>query len=168
MKMNRAYFCKILGQVLVIILGVSLFMGCETTRVSKEDLANTEEIVIATYDPRSHEIEKVFQELLKETFDDGLPIIDVRVEKQVDTFFLIREGKQDSICRTSRIRLVDDRYGTLYLRISGKGETCTGNKCSQCDFSGLGGCLCIVPVTADGYCDHTITKVRDIIKTFRR
>ena len=160
--------------VVALVLSGALLSSCMNVVVKQEeDVSEFDEVVIATFDPQSDGVKEVFKKLLRETFEDGVPIVDVRVEKQGGFFYLIREGKVDGSCRISRTRLLsDENTGQIFLKKKKKTvtHTCTGVECQACELIiwDLGkdkqilGCACQVSAPGKmGYCNHTITTTTD-------
>ena len=123
-------------------------------------------IQIGTYYSKSGKVGRILKERLKTTFEDGMRISDVRVEKQGEKFYLIRKGKAGKVSRISRTLLTLSEDGALFIQTGGTTESCTGDPCSNCEFDKNGGCYCSYNQTGMllGTCKHSISRTIDTIK----
>ena len=137
-------------------------------------------VKIATLDVKSGKVGSVSRELLADTFDDGMPITEVRVEKMGTRHYLIREGMSGKNHRISRTLLArDPKTGGLTVEVVATGttaamarpkwgatESCTGDPCSKCKFQGTGGgCSCASTTDPVGArCNHTISKLSVLMR----
>ena len=93
---------------------------------------------------------------------DPMILDDVRAtDHEVTDEYFIRKGEDIwGNCYVQRFPIVKSGE-SVYLRMGAKGETCAGVNCSHCAFKDGGGCECKNSLNT---CNHTITRVRDILR----
>ena len=163
----------------VLVFSVAIAAAAAAGGQAPKVVGKPERVKIATFDAKSGKVANISRELLAETFEDGVPIKDVRVEKMGATYYLVREGQSGKNHRIARTRLAGDpKTGALTLEVYAGGtsgamarrrfgatESCTGDPCSKCGFLLSGGCSCNSPTDPVGaHCNHTISKFYPILK----
>src|SRR6266511_3226743 len=106
--------------IICVIVSLLVTGGCTSRRtlasVGQIDRTTGEAVVVSG--------------VLRKTFDDGLPISNVRIEHWQRGYMLLRQGSDGQRSRVSATELNADSNGALYLRVAGVTETCSGNPCS--------------------------------------
>jgi hypothetical protein len=110
--------------------------------------------------------DQIFSAALDNYLPGGTSVLYEDIEYSYGKIFLIRMGfNKKKACTISRTELLQDRQGFIYMRISGKSETCKSkDNCTNCDFKGPkfgSGCVC-----KDGsinICQSIVTRNRDMI-----
>ena len=140
-SMKKLMFVSVLG---LLLLNLS---GCQTWKNWTEK-PNPEKLVVLGNSTFSKELSKgYFTQGGKYHTEDPL----TKGKTYLTLTAKTKDGKGCQVFRTEVIPI----DGAMFMRLNGKGESCTGKNCSHCAFKKTGGCEC---KNSLNICEHTITR----------
>lgn len=109
----------------------------------------------------------LFMERLKPSFENGVQVTEVSIEKFDDKYYLLRQGKDSrGNCHNTATPVDVTPNGSIVYMVRGIGSgglnetnSCTGNPCSSCNYwtYPVFTCACRDAGSPPGKCNHTVT-----------